>query len=259
MSTTVAGHGFVPAHERPSVFVRVAAWIRDRWDGMWAGVRMALAATEPEAETYENGAGFPESAPTQVLPRVEVPALERPEPGHPVFPEGQRVHPPFAQPQAYCQHVLDRMQHLLIDQRRNPAMTAAAAESALRPLMTELWKMAQQEQAQARRMERNQRTAAAQAAVLEDAVLRGEGDAAAAQAADAMASRARYTISPEDTQIGAIPRITEDMPDPREVEAVPVEAAPEPAVEIEPAEPWTSEELSELGALDGEQDAEVSV
>jgi hypothetical protein len=182
-------------------------------------------------------------------------------------PQPQPAHPPFGQPQAYCQHVLDRMQHLLIDLRRDPSMTATQAAGALRALNLELSGLVQQEQNQPRRMERNLEATAAQRVLLEDALHGADPEELVAHAASTMKARAVHVGSLQDTGIGTIPRITEDMPDPREAAAestplpsepfltaaevsAPVALAneamalrtPTAPVEVEPDVPWSPDE-----------------
>lgn len=231
------------------MFVRAWAAVRGAW--RWAVDGVSAVWMDERPSSYEDGDGFPEAAPTQALPRVEVPAVERPAPGHPLFPEGQRVHPPFAPQPTPCTHIAVRMQRVLVDASWDPTLTASKLEWMLRDLHAELCFLVRAEQNQPRRQQRNQAATAAQRVLLDDALHGADPEAIVAQAAASMVARARHVGSPEDTGIGVIPRITEDMADPRE--PAPVEPAPEPAVEVEPAEPWTSEELSALGNVDNEQ------
>lgn len=242
------------ASERPGWFRRLAAWL-------------AVDTSAAEDESYEGGAGFPAPEPTTILPgvgrvgavhgparaktaapespveRMQMPQAEPHAPGNPLF-QGeppQAPHPPFAPKPAPHAHVAIRMQRILVEASWDPELTPEKLWNALSAPVNELCALVEQEHDQARRMERNQRTAAAQAALLEDAVLRGEGKKAAAEAVAAMAGRAVHVGAEEST--GLLPRITEGAPEP-------VEAAPAPAKEVEPDHEWTSEELSELGQFD---------
>ena len=143
-------------------------------------------------------------------PEPVKPTADRP---HPQTQPTNRIHPPFAMHPAPMSHVLDRMQHLLIDLRHDPSMTAIRAAQALHDLNAELSHYARQEHDQARRMERNQHAAEAQATLLAEATTRGAGDEAAEQAKAGIVGRAAHVADPEQT--GVMPPITDDTPDPR--------------------------------------------
>jgi hypothetical protein len=188
-----------------------------------------MVAEGGEDESYESGAGFPVSGSTTILPGVgRVGAVHGPAPAREPQEASQppaTVHPPFAPQPAFHVHVGIRMQRVLTEACWDSGMTPAKLLAALQAPFNELVGLVEQERDQARRMERNQRTAAAQAAVLEDAVLRGEGERAAGEAVAAMAGRAVHVAAEQST--GMLPRITEEMPDPRLAEP---ESAPLPSV-----------------------------
>lgn len=186
---------------RPGWFTRLREW--------W------MSTTAPVLDDW--------TEPVPVAARVE------PKPTHQIQPP-RPTHPQFAMQPAYSAHVLDRMLHLLVDLRGDSHMTATRALKALRPLNEELSGLVQQEFDQQRRMDRNQGVAVAQATLLEDAVRLGNDEDAVRQAAEGIAGRAVHVADPEPT--GVMPRITEDMPDPRIV-ARPADVNPG---DVEPAE-----------------------
>lgn len=157
--------------------------------------------------------------------RAEAPPAPKPAP--------RPVHPPFAPQPAKHVHVAIRMQRILVEASWDPELTPTKLAASLDPLVAELHALVTQEQNQPRRMERNQADVQAQAALLADAVRRGRDEDGLRQATEGIAGRAVHVADPVPT--GVMPRITEDMADPRtEVTAtVPADVNPgdvEPAV-----------------------------
>lgn len=210
----------MPSHQRPNPFVRATAWIRDRWEGLWSGVRMVLSLTAPEGEedeSYESGAGWPAPAPTSSLESAE----------HPV-PQPARREPTPEQPLVYLpappQDVLRNIAHNVMDMLGRD-VSAYDVFERLAPHMVELKKRHQQLKNLERRSVSNTAETQMDAGLLAAAARRGESPEELAQRAERvkadMLARAKRASDPEPTGVGAIPPITEDMPDPRQAVAEP--------------------------------------
>lgn len=229
---TVAQHSartFDP-EPRPGWFARLREW----WRSTDAPTRDDW--TEPLKEPAR-----PEPRPTHTIPQ------QRPaQPPQQVQPQ----RPPLALPPRPAAHTLAWMVHRLADLLADPNLTATKAIEALRDPNVELSRMFQVEQevAQqaadtratlARRSARNAEAAAAAAHGLEvalqtpgvrvDTATTGDGEFVP----DLGARMVEQAAHASDTtvQTGLMPRITDDMPDPRTV-AQPVDVNPG---DVEPA------------------------
>jgi hypothetical protein len=168
---------------------------------------------DPEPEMRMRSSVPPEGGGWPTLPPVEPPHPPQPHP-EPVQPPQPTVHPPFAHRPAQHTHVAIRMQRVLTEAAWDPDLTPRKLLNAMGPLIVELTKLAAAQDDQERRMGRNQATAQAQRVLLEDAVLRGVPDEVAVeQATSGIIGRAVHVASEERT--GTMPKITEDLPDPR--------------------------------------------
>lgn len=238
-ATTVAHHALRQAVEeqpRRGLFSRFVGWLQ------------VATATEAEPETYEDGAGFPESP--EAAEMRERPAS--PDPAHvqTEAPSGQTVgmqvppekpeprpEPPLVYMPAPPQDVLRNIAHAAMDMIGRDVDNQGAYER-LQIHMAELLKRARQTEHLLVRSQSNVAESAMDAALLAAADRRGESaeeleQRAARVQADILA-RARRASDPTPT--GTLPRITEDTPDPSAPEGE------EPTVEIEPDHPWTPDE-----------------
>lgn len=179
------------------------------------------------------------------------------------------VHPPFAHRPAQHTHVAIRMQRILVEASWDPELTPTKLWNSIGPLVEELRQLAETEQDQHRRMERNQAAVAAQRVLLEDAALRGVPDTAVVeQAADGILGRAVHVAAEEST--GVLPAITEETPDPRTVAqprdvnpgdvepdqtpvCQPEDPMPLPTEEFVGGAPRTEEESDDVGQAQGER------